>query len=273
MAQFLGRGYLPAPLQGIPTMTELVTDLQNRLDRKAVASKRRWWEQYLKGQAQFRGVAMEDVRQSVTAWVADYALLSLSDRDLFRLMTSLVSKPHSEDKLAATLLLQEHALAAGRLPWGQVLDAASGFFDDGLLADWNVVDWFAVKALWSLVERDGAECGRAILGWSSAANLWHARASVVTFANVSQRGDVVLPGFTDGVLAASGELIRRPERFAKTGVGWVLRGLREAEASRVDAFIDEHLTSFSLEALKSTLRATSPGHQRVVLARWKTAIG
>ncbi len=101
-------------------MTELVSDLQSRLDRKAVASKRRWWEQYLKGDALFRGVAMDDVRKSVTGWVADYALLSLSDRDLIWLIASLVSKPHSEDKLAATLLLQEHAIPAGRLPWRQI---------------------------------------------------------------------------------------------------------------------------------------------------------
>lgn len=254
-------------------MTELVTDLQNRLDRKAVASKRRWWERYLKGQAEFRGVAMEDVRRCVADWVSDYALLSLSDSDLLRLISRLISKPHSEDKLAATLLLQEHALPAGRLPWGQVIDAAGGYFDDGHLADWNVVDWFSVKALWALVERDGAECGRAVLGWSHADNLWHARASVVTFANVSSSGEEIFSGFTDGVLTASGNLIRRPERFAKTGVGWVLRGLREADAARVDAFVNEYLAWFSLEALKGALRATPPDHQRAVLARWKATAG
>lgn len=212
---------------------------------------------------------MADVREAVDQWCEDYSLRAFPDDQLLELASGLVSQQHSEDKLAAALFLQEHVIRAGRLKWQDALVRLEAFFDDGHLADWNVVDWFCVKALWALVDRDGEACARAVMSWSNASNLWRGRASVVTFANVSSKGEGLFPGFSESLIEASADLIVRPERFAKTGVGWVLRGLREAEPERVDAYLEVHLAAFSLESLRSLLRGASPGEQRELVARWK----
>ncbi|NNE68974.1 MAG: hypothetical protein HKN29_01280 [Rhodothermales bacterium] len=252
-------------------MIELVSDLQRRLDAKAQPAKRRWWEQYLKGEAAFRGVPMDDVRKAVDSWVRDYGLLAHQDQILLRLLARMVEQPMTEDKLAAALLLEEHLVPADRIPFSKALAAAGGYFEEAHLADWNVVDWFCVKALWALVERDGEACARQILSWSSEANLWRARASVVTFANASARGRGLFDQFPEALVTACGDLIIRRERFAKTGVGWVLRGLRESEPALVDGFVETHAEHFSLEALKSVVRGAPPEHQRSVVARWKAS--
>jgi 3-methyladenine DNA glycosylase AlkD len=252
-------------------MIELVSDLQVRLEKKAQAAKRRWWEQYLKGQAAFRGVPMADVRTCVHAWSADYALSSsLRGEDLLKLAGRLVAQDYSEDKLAGTILVQEILVPEGRLDWRLALPDIERWFDDGHLADWNVVDWFSVKALWALVESAGGECGQLVLNWSGTSNLWRARAALVTYANVSSRGNGVFPGFPEALIEACRPLIGREERFAKTAVGWVLRGLREPAPALVDAFVTLHLAHFSIEALRSAMKHAGPTKTRELLEMRQT---
>lgn len=214
---------------------------------------------------------MADVRAAVGAWCEDYGVISFTDHQLLRLAQSMVRQEYTEDKLAAALFLKEHVLPAGRLEWKDALSALQDYFDDGFLADWNVVDWFCVKPLAGLVDRDGAACGKEVLGWSAAPNLWRARASLVTFANVASRGEMVFAGFPAGALEASADLIVRPERFAKTAVGWTLRGLREAAPALVDGFVAGHLSHFNLEALRSVLKNADPEVRRGFVQQFQAA--
>ena len=56
------------------------------------------------------------------------------------------------------------------------------------------------------------------------------------------------------IVGSSALLIARPERFAKTAVGWILRELWKQDARAVTAFVDRHLQHFSIEALKNALK-------------------
>lgn len=215
---------------------------------------------------------MGDVRAAVQGWFADYHLERLSDADLLRLSDRLMAQAHTEDKLAVALLLQEVLLPAGRLPWPDVLARTGTWFEKGYLADWNAVDWYSVKALWALVGRDGPDCARAIVDWHRAEGLWQARASMVTFANVASRGDALFPGFVAGMLQAGDVLIARPERFSKTAVGWVLRGVREAAPEAVDAFVEAHLAQFSTEALRSVFKNLDKGRLRSWVDRHRAVL-
>jgi 3-methyladenine DNA glycosylase AlkD len=236
-------------------MTELIEDLQRRISRHATEASRRWWTQYLRGEAQFRGVKMGDIRSTVHTWVADYNLgHALRPDERFNLVAKLVRQRHTEDKLAGILLLDEVLIPAGEINAQRDVPEIAGWFDEGHLADWNIVDWTCVKALNSLVAAEGGEAGKRILSWCHADCLWRARASVVTFANVTSAAETLFPGFRESFLAACGTVLQRPERFAKTGVGWALRGIGEVDPKRLDAFIDENLGLFSIEALRNAVK-------------------
>jgi 3-methyladenine DNA glycosylase AlkD len=253
-------------------MTELIGELQVRLEAHSLDQKRRWWEQYLKGQAAFRGVPMASVRSCVHEWFGEYHLdFVLTQDERLDLAGHLVAQRFTEDKLAGILLLTEKIIPEGDVDWDAALIRFARYFDDGLLADWNVVDWFCVKALWALVDSQGETCGRAVMGWADAENLWRARASVVTFANVASKGERVFPGFGERLLESCATLIVRPERFAKTGVGWVLRGLADSEPEAVHRFAERHLLDFSTEALRNAVKRMSPDVAGSLISAHKNA--
>jgi 3-methyladenine DNA glycosylase AlkD len=239
-----------------------VARLQARLDQAATAKTKAWWEKYLKQAISFRGTKMADIRAALHAWIEVEGLQeNLSLEEQVDLALSLFHESYAEDKLAGILYLQEVLLPAGAIDWRSDLPRFARLFDEGHIADWNTCDWFCVKVLGPLVERalglgahEGEQCARAIAEWRHTEVLWRHRASGVAFVNLAKRGEDNFAGFTDMLLETCATLVRREERFAQTGAGWILRELSLADPERVAAFVDAHRDEFSKEALD---RATS----------------
>ncbi len=55
-----------------PNHSPLIAVLQNRLHDIAGARTKIWWERYLKGVIEFRGVNLSGVRTTLHAWVKEY---------------------------------------------------------------------------------------------------------------------------------------------------------------------------------------------------------
>ncbi len=207
-------------------LDDLIDRLQLRLNAHATSATREWWTKYLRGAASFRGVKMGDIRKAVHAWFKEERLgehLSIGQQKDLALM--LLEEDYTEDKLAGVLFLQEILLPTGALDWRTDLPRFARLFVEGYIRDWNVCDWFCVKVLGPLVEQQGKACARAISEWREANSVWQRRASVVTFANLAKKGDRNFPGFTGMVLDNCSHLLGSQERFAQTGVGWILREL------------------------------------------------
>jgi 3-methyladenine DNA glycosylase AlkD len=237
----------------------LIERLQLRLNAHATAATREWWTKYLRGAASFRGVKMGDVRKTVHAWFEEERLgecLSVGQQKELALM--LLEEDHTEDKLAGILFLQEILLPARALDWRSDLPRFVRLFDGGHIRDWNVCDWFCVKVLGPLVEQQGEGCARAISGWREANSVWKRRASVVAFVNLASKGDRNFPGFTEMVFDNCSHLLGSQERFAQTGVGWILRELSRSDGSRVVGFIEANLERFSREAFKNAIKYLPP---------------
>jgi 3-methyladenine DNA glycosylase AlkD len=248
---------LPNP--SAPRLDGLIEGLQLRLNARATAATREWWTKYLRGTASFRGVKMGDVRTAVHAWFAEERLgehLSVEQQKDLALM--LLEENYTEDKLAGVLFLQEILLPAGALDWRSDLPRFACLFDEGYIRDWSVCDWFCVKVLGPLVEEQGEGCARAISEWREAESVWQRRASVVAFVNLASKGDQNFPGFTEMVLDNCSHLLGSQERFAQTGVGWVLRELSRSEERRVVGFVEANLDRFSREALKNATKYLPP---------------
>lgn len=242
-----------------------VADLQARLQERASASKREWWERYPRGAASFRGVAMADIRTALHAWYEEHALAHREPLEQATLATTLIRREHTEDKLAGMLLLQEILLPAGQPRHEDLLPAFSTLFDEGCLADWNAVDWFCVKVLGPLVERDGEPCARAIGDWRTASTVWQRRASAVAFVNLVKR-DEPFPGFFELVMDSCKVLVGDPQRFSQTGAGWVLRELSTQDPEGVETFLADHLETMSREAIRNAVKKLPEGAQEKLLA-------
>lgn len=235
--------------------------LAARLELAAHPDTRRWWEDYLKGAATFRGVPMRGVRRAVRALWRE----GLRDRELDEQLAVALAwfeRPTTEDKLAGALLIAEHLAPRLRARDAELLARP---FERGWIADWNVCDWTATKALHAFVTGAGEAPLEAraatVAGWSRTASLWQRRAAVVAFVRVARAGDENFPGFTDLVLDACARNLTSDERFAHTGPGWLLRELSITEPDRVRAFVDAH-PELSREAQRMALARLRPGPYR-----------
>ena len=108
------------------------------------------------------------------------------------------------------------------------------------------------------MEQQCEACARVISGWREADSVWRRRASVVAFVNLASKGDQNFPGFIEMVLDNCSHLLGSEERFAQTGVGWVLRELSRTNEDRVIGFVEANLGRFSREGLKNATKYLPP---------------
>ena len=226
--------------QGADWVGKATAHLDELLQAGADQGTRDHWTAYLKGTATFRGVPMNGIRAAVNTVVRDHHLLQYPDDDLLALAVSWTAQGDSEDKLAAILLIAEHLRT--RLLTEHIDQLAQPFID-AHITDWNVCDWYAVKALHGYltpagtVERDRAH---RLAEWTLGPGLWQRRAGLVGFVKTAGSADRQFEGYTDLVLNACAANLVVPDRFAHTGPGWVLRELSRSQPESVAAFVDNH---------------------------------
>ena len=235
--------------------------LQQLLAAAADEATRRHWESYLKGAARFRGVPMAGIRAAVRRTWRNHDLAGATTADLLALAQRWFAVATSEDKLAAVLLLAEHA--ADRLTVDHV-DALAAPFATGDVADWNVCDWYATKALHAFLTHDPADLeprARALATWGAADGLWQRRAALVAFVKLAARASEQFSGFTPLVLQLCRDNLVVDDRFAHTGPGWVLRELSRCDPDAVRDFVATE-PALSQEACRMALARLRPGPYR-----------
>lgn len=228
---------------------EQTAALHKSLQEHADPKTRAWWQNYVKGGTPFLGVKMPVIRRLVHQWHRERVDGRLPPERQVDLALVLFEGAYTENKLAGILFLQEILLPAGALHWRRDLDRLAALFDTGLIYDWNVCDWFCVKVLGPLIEGNGLACAEGIAGWRSAENLWRARASVVAFVPVAGNSN-----YYPLVERSCAVLITRPERFAKTAVGWILREISRHDEAFVRQALEENIQYFTAESLKNVTK-------------------
>jgi 3-methyladenine DNA glycosylase AlkD len=230
-----------------PTNLSSIEALQHRLTGLASAEKKRWWERYLRHVIPFRGVNLVDIRAQLQKWYPEQRIGELSPEDQLDLAAGLFAQEYAEDKLAGVLLMEIYLLES--VKWRTLLSVIEDLFRREFVFDWNVCDWLCVRVIGPLIDRNGIACAKRVAGWAGAKIMWQARASVVSFVNLlSVEAHISL------VLDACDSLIRKEERFAKTGVGWLLRELSKRNKELVEQFILERREHFTTEVLKNATK-------------------
>ncbi len=228
-------------------MSQYIEKLYGAINAKADTKTKEWWERYLKQVIPFRGVKMGDIRTVLHQWYKEEQIESnLTNDQHLELALQLFEGKYAEDKLAGILFLQEIVLKKEMVNTHAVIPRFGSLFNNDLIFDWNISDWFCVKVLGPLVQRYGEPIAREISEWKSAENLWQRRASVVAFVNLAKHGEANFPGFTDLVLHNCEALIQSRERFAQTGAGWVLRELSLANQEKISNFLTVNVSLFTV---------------------------
>jgi 3-methyladenine DNA glycosylase AlkD len=246
--------------------TSCRTILQQSLAAHANPKSKAWWERYVKGSAPFLGVKMAAIRSIVHQWHEDHVGGDLDLNRQLDLALALFEGEYTEEKLAGTLFLQEILLPADAIQCARDLDRFAELFSEGRIHDWNVCDWFCVKVLGPLIEQEGFPCAERIAIWRDAANLWQARASLVAFVPVADVVDCY-----PLIERSCQVVIQRPERFAKTAVGWILREISKHDTHFVRRVLDEQIQHFTSESLKNAVKYLSAKERKAYRRMLKEA--
>jgi 3-methyladenine DNA glycosylase AlkD len=226
---------------------ELIHKHQSALEAEATEKTKQWCEKYMKNVIPFRGVGIPKNRELLEKWRTHNGIDKWSFESQLELALAFFKEPIAEDKLAGILFIQNYLY--NKLPWEMLLSKYAEIYEQELIFDWNICDWFCVRVLGATIKENGEQCAQVIANWKDADYLWQARSSVVPFVNLASESNYY-PYIQD----ACAVLIGREERFSKTAVGWVLRDISKHDEQFVIAFVDNHLMLFSKESLGNALK-------------------
>ena len=242
----------------------IIEVLQNSMQEISSQKKKLWWERYMKNVISFRGVGIPEIRKLQKSWYLTY-LNELPYEEQIEIAVEFFRCEKAEDKLAGVLLFQNYLF--DKMPVAYMLDQYRILFDENLIYDWNICDWFCVRVLNPTIKKYDEEAIEIISSWRNEEYLWKARASVVAFVG-STNHDKYYKSIGENCLS----LIKREERFAKTSVGWILHDIYKENESFVYDFIDENLIHFSKESLKNATKHCSDEVKKNYLKKFKEII-
>ena len=222
--------------------------ISRELEALADPDKAEWWDSYLKGVIPFLGVGIPRIRALLKKVAREEHWEEMDTEHRFRVLDGLMATERAEEKLGAILMVQlfERPLT------GDHLQLISRWFDKQWIYDWNTCDWLCVRLLTPMVDKQAGVIIPELGSWNRSAYLWKARASLVALAQAK-----TLTDHRERVLEFSDTLIRRPERFAKTAVGWVLREYSKRDPELVTDFLTTYEAHISAEVRRNATKYLS----------------
>lgn len=217
------------------------------LKEKSVPKKADWWNNYLKGKIPFMGLGMPEIRKVLLELNKMVDLEYLPMNRQVGIVNGLMRGHFAEQKLAAILYIQMFWL--GKKKNSFLLSLINDWFDDRLIFDWNTTDWLSVRIITPMLISGDEKVLWYLKRWSRDSYLWKARASLVSFAACPNMED-----HAQVIERSADILIRRPERFAKTAVGWVLREYSKTDEEFVLNFLSRHVKYTTSEVKRNALK-------------------
>jgi len=228
-------------------MNQLGQIVVEELQEKSVPKKADWWNNYLKGKIPFMGLGIPEIRKVLLDLNKMVDLEHLPMNRQVGIVNGLMKGHFAEQKLAAILYIQLFWL--GKKKNSFLLSLITDWFDDRRIYDWNTTDWLCVRLITPMINSGDEKVIWYLKRWSRDPYLWKARASIVAFAQCKRMEDHAL------VIERSADiLIRRPERFAKTAVGWVMREYSKTDEEFVLNFLSKHVKYTTSEVKRNALK-------------------
>lgn len=228
-------------------MFPCLTRYQERLESLAVEKTRLWWENYLKGVIPFLGVGIPAMRELLYEMYQAEKLAGWPREDLLELAHELFRRQVAEYKLSAVLLYQEFFLPA--MEPEVIINSLEQIYDEGHIYDWNTSDWLCVRVLTPMVERMPGRILDRLDRWISSENLWMARSALVALCQLQDP-----TAYREKVFRYCDILLARPERFAWTAVGWMLREYSRRDWWLVEEYLLKNRARISTEVFNNACK-------------------
>lgn len=221
---------------------KLLQVLTAQMMQAADIKTKTWFENYLKGAIQYRGLKTPQVTRFIKDWYRSKNLKTYSLEEQLSLCNDLISSPYAEDKFAGTIYLQQFLLS--KLEWQTLLANCDMLFQAGYFYDWSTTDWFCMRVLAPTIKRYGRSTAQVIANWRLTENLWQRRASIVSFRSVCT--DRTYHALIKEIID---DLVNEQQRFIQTGIGWVMADMSKVFPEEIESWFRNYLVQLEREVI------------------------
>jgi 3-methyladenine DNA glycosylase AlkD len=224
-------------------MTALTTIVRARLTAIADPARAPAMQAYMKSVMPYLGVSAVPLAAACKAVFADLAYAGAAEwqADVLALWRGARFR---EERYAAIALT---GVRAAR-PFQRV--AALSMYEEMIVSGawWDYIDNIAGQRLLILLQNEPDAMKRAMLGWSTDADMWKRRSAILCQLNAKTETDL------DLLYACIAPSLSSKEFFLRKAIGWALRQYARTDAAEVRRYVATHegeLSSLSKrEALK-----------------------
>lgn len=240
-----------------------IKKLQSSLQNESNPATKIWFENYLKGTIQYRGLKTPQILKIINSWRKREGIDKLSSSCQLQIAGLLIQQTYAEDKFAGTLMIQKFLLAEIELDI--LIEEFEKLFTEGHFYDWSTTDWFCIRVLAGLINIHNRKAITAITKWYKAKDLWQRRASMVPLRTCTTRKEYI-PVIERQIK----RLVKQEERFIQTAIGWVIADLSKHFPKQAAQIVETHLVHLSMEVIRRHSKHL-PRHKEYILE--KKAIG
>jgi 3-methyladenine DNA glycosylase AlkD len=228
----------------MPAGTTLARSVRAALVEAADPARAPGMQAYMKSALPYLGVSAVPLRQVCKALFKDLAWSNAEawQRDVLALWRGAEFR---EERYAA---IELSGVKAAR-PFHDL--SALPMYEELIVtgAWWDYVDVIAGQRLWAILQTEGEPMKRAMLSWSTGADLWKRRSAILCQIKARERTDLEL------LHACIEPSLGSQEFFLRKAIGWALRAYAWTDPEEVRRYVADHadrLSSLSRrEALKN----------------------
>lgn len=224
------------------TNPSLVQEFTNILQKNADPKVKKWFDNYLRGAIEYRGIKSPKVAKLFESWYQNHKLHLLSFEKQLALAALFLKKNKAEDKFAGIFFVQKK-LARFKKD-SEVLNFVSQILDKGHFYDWSTTDWLTVRVVGPMIQKNPS-LAKEVTSWRKSKNLWKRRVSVVALRDLVKE-----PQHHPLILKTLQSLVKEQERFIQTGIGWTLADFSRFYPRPIENFLDKNWQHLSLEVLQ-----------------------
>lgn len=221
---------------------KLVKLLTSHLEEHSDLQTKKWFNNYLKGAIEYRGLKTPHVTLIVKNWYESNQLGQYAPMEQFVLCRQLIASKFAEDKFAGTIYIQKFLLT--KINYQELLVECNLLFQQNCFFDWSTTDWFCTRILDPTIVKHGIAAAQIIANWRYADNFWQRRAAIVSFRGASSNQE-----YHSLIASIIDDLVKENQRFIQTGIGWVLADMSKIYPTEVEAIFRKYLRYFNREVI------------------------
>jgi 3-methyladenine DNA glycosylase AlkD len=234
----------------------LAAEIEQRLREAGDPARAVATRAYLKSSMEFAGVGLPGLRGIVRALLPRRRALARDS--LVPVVTELWARPLFECRLAASMLLGDHA---------EALAPADAALVERLIREagtWALVDELAPVVMGGMVERY-PELTAVLDRWATDEDFWVRRAALLSLLRPLRRGE----GDFDRFARYASMMLTEREFFIRKAIGWVLRDAGRRRPDLVAAWLEPRIGQVSGVTLREAVKPLPPDTAARLLAAYR----